>query len=699
MGTIDNLSRRALRPHQVAAHDDIVNSLESLDRALFVSACGTGKTITLQAVCNTVAPAGLIGAFFPSLFLVGQTLREWRTQYEDRWNTPIVVCSDASVADRGDDETRVSAEDLEAYGAIVTTDPVHLSGLLAQASPDLPQVVFATYHSSDKIAEAQARMVAVGHPAAFELVILDEAHRVTPGSALGLHVLDASSILAHKRLAATATPRQFHITAEGERGDEGDLLDETIYGPIAHEYGLRQAIGDGVLCDYSVHATVIAEEHLGALVDLDDDELRLHLGVAALHRARHQLGAGRIITYLRSVERARRFVLMAQDSGIDAFVITGDDPASDRRAILEAAFGDSPHGVVANVRCLTEGVDVPNLDAVLFVDPRKAKVDTVQAVGRVLRRAPGKHVGRIIIPVLAGPEEPDSWIDRPGWDIMASVLAQMAENDTAIRGELRTYASVPRDADAVANYPGSRRIHVDFPHNAVFDLGDRPFFAFDTLLADLSLRAVRVFDRGWDWNHRLQAVLDFKSQHDRLPSRYAGDTGESQLARWLAKQRATATNQQSAVLDDQVPGWRATRRSEYTWLRNLDALIAFHEMYGRMPRNNAADPIESSIAGWARVQRRSVDLHEDRRTLLQSRFPEVDWKPRETPLWVERFEALDAFIKVRGRLPRPDDGREAFRLRGWFQQQGKSKRLSAERVGLLNERMPGWQRNTYSPPA
>lgn len=698
MAAITALTARRLRPHQVAAHDDIVDSLATNDRALYVSACGTGKTITLQSVACTVAPRGTVGAFFPSLFLVGQTLREWRTQYEGRWNTPIVVCSDASVVADSEDETYVSAEEIEALGAIVTTDPHCLAELLTKRSSELPQVVFATYHSSDKLAAAQALMAAAGQDVAFDLIVLDEAHRVTPRSALGRHVLESSSIIARKRLAATATPRQFHVSADGDRADDGDLLDETVYGPVAHEYGMRQAIGDGILSDYRVHATIIAEESLGTLASLDDDELRLHLGVAALRRAHLQLGAGRIITYLRSVSRARRFVALAKESGLAAYVITGEDPADDRRAILDAAFGRSARGVVANVRCLTEGVDIPELDGVMFVDPQRDKVNTIQAVGRALRSSVGKYLGHVIVPVLAGRGDPDSWMNQPGWDIMASVLAQLADNDTAIRGELSAYASLRTDTNAVAHYPEHRRVLIELPNDAVLDLGDHPYVAFDRVVADLSLRAVRVLDLDWGWNSRLQDVLYFEKRHGRLPTRYTATTGETVLASWLARQRVKATEAQGAKLDESVPGWRVTRRSGIAWMQNLEALVEFHETYGRMPRNNASDPTESRIAGWARVQRRNADMSPDRLTVLQSRFPDVEWVPRQKPLWDERFEALDVFISEHARLPRPDDGPDAFRLRGWYQQQGKSKRLSAERVQLLNERMPGWQRNRYLPP-
>ena len=439
--------RKEVRPHQQAALDDVFKGLKEHDRGKLIMACGTGKTFTsLRAAEEIAGPGGRVLFAAPSISLVAQALREWAADAR----TPIrafAVCSDPKVGRGDSDGARVYDLPIPA-----TTDPARLAEATAAGAPDRLTVVFTTYQSMSVIRDAQA----AGMPE-FDLVVCDEAHRTTGATLSGeersnfLLVHDTEAIRARKRLYMTATPRVYAAAAK-KKAQAADAYvasmdDEHTYGPELHRLGFAKSVEDQLLTDYKVAILVMDEEQIAREYqrELADPDGGLKIndvgrvigclnGLAKLDPQGRQFKDDpapmqRAVAFSNRIIDSKRFVQLVEH-------LQDDESRADRGMHAEARHVDGKSGVLkraqeiswlgaetmvmdrqchilSNARCLTEGIDVPALDAVLFLQPRKSQIDVVQAVGRVMRRAEGKNYGYIILPVVvpAG-DDPASMLDR-----------------------------------------------------------------------------------------------------------------------------------------------------------------------------------------------------------------------------------------------------------------------------------------------
>ena len=458
--------RKTPRPHQEAALAAVRAGLEAHDRGKLVMACGTGKTYTALLAAEEIAGRGgrvLFAA--PSISLVAQALREWTADA----SMPIrafAVCSDARVG-RGDgDGARPYDLPIPA-----TTDPARLAEAAAADRPDALTVVFSTYQSMGVIRDAQA----AGMPE-FALAVCDEAHRTT-GYALDgeersafLLVHDAEAVRARKRLYMTATPRIYAPAARAKAAEADAFVasmdDEAAYGPELHRLGFADAVERELLSDYKVAILVVDEAQiareyqaelaggeglavgdvgrvvgcLNGLAKLDPEEREFRDDPRPMRSA---------VAFSNTIKASQRFTELVEQ--------LQDDAGRERRGIhAEAHHVDGKSGVLergrqlewlgapdearqaeplvmerqchvlSNARCLTEGIDVPALDAVLFLQPRKSQIDVVQAVGRVMRRAEGKRYGYVILPVVVPAGEDPGAVLRGGayahvWEVLQAL--------------------------------------------------------------------------------------------------------------------------------------------------------------------------------------------------------------------------------------------------------------------------------------
>ena len=437
--------RKEPLPHQTAALADIRAGLEAHDRGKLVMACGTGKTYTALRAAEELAGAGgrvLFAA--PSISLVAQALREWAADS----SLPIrafAVCSDQKVG-RGDgDGARIYDLPIPA-----TTDPARLADAAAADAPDALTVVFSTYQSMAVIRDAQA----AGMPD-FDLAVCDEAHRTT-GYALKDEerssfrlVHDGEAVRARKRLYMTATPRIYGASAraraEKAEASVDSMDDEVVYGPELHRLGFAAAVERELLSDYKVCVLVVSEDRIaedyqnelaaggGRAVDDVARVIGCLNGLAKLDPEGREFGDDtapmqRAVAFSNSIRNSEDFIGLVED-------LQDDEGRERRRLAVEGQHVDGKMGVIdrarrlewlgddlmmdnqcrilSNARCLIEGIDVPALDAVLFLQPRKSQIDVVQAVGRVMRRAEGKRYGYVILPVVVPPaDDPAAALDR-----------------------------------------------------------------------------------------------------------------------------------------------------------------------------------------------------------------------------------------------------------------------------------------------
>lgn len=435
------LRQKPILPHQTTALDDVLSGFRRSDRGKLIMACGTGKTFTALKIAERLAPkGGHILYLIPSISLVSQALREWTAQ-SSRPLRCLIVCSDSKAGKRSESED-ISTHDL-AFPA--TTNPNRLAEQAANLGDrNHLTVVFSTYQSIAVVSAAQAR----GLPA-FDLAVCDEAHRTT-GYTLAdedeshfVRIHDAKFIKAKKRLYMTATPRLYGDAAKSQAKERDAALcsmdDAALYGPEFHRLGFSDAVKRDLLSDYKVMVLAVDEKFVSKAFQRQlagaDGEIRLEDAVKitgcwnglSKRMAKTAHGDGlsgddapmrRAVAFSRSIKESKRikelFAAVVERyrelGGEDGMLacetehVDGTFNALERNRMLDwlkatPEAGENVCRILSNARCLSEGVDVPALDAVMFLNPKNSVVDVVQSVGRVMRKSPGKKYGYIILPV------------------------------------------------------------------------------------------------------------------------------------------------------------------------------------------------------------------------------------------------------------------------------------------------------------
>jgi predicted helicase len=472
------------RPHQIKALNAVKNGLEKADRGKLIMACGTGKTFTSLKIAEELAGEGKRVLFLvPSLSLLSQTLTEW-TQQSITLLHCFAVCSDSDVGKKrkkDDDTVQTFTHELR-YPS--TTEPSKLAAEVNKRHDSHHMsVVFSTYHSIDVISKAQLE-----HGLdEFDLIICDEAHRTTGASFDGedesafIRVHDGDLIQGKKRLYMTATPRIYSDIAEEQADREKAKLygmnNEKVFGKELHVLTFSEAVKRGLLVDYKVIVLSIQESHvsrrLQSLLKDENNQLKvddaakiigcwkalskqgmeedLTEDAAAMRRAvafcqvieltknsrTHKVSSKQISSMFQAVveayqaadEEAASYKLRCVAEHIDGSMNASEK--EEKLQWLKAEPAEDTCRVLSNVRCLSEGVDVPALDAVLFLTPRNSQVDVVQSVGRVMRNAPGKNRGYVILPVVipAGVEPNEALNDNKTYKVVWQVLQALRSHD------------------------------------------------------------------------------------------------------------------------------------------------------------------------------------------------------------------------------------------------------------------------------
>ena len=483
-------TKKELRPHQVSALSAIRSGLKDTDRGKLIMACGTGKTFTSLKIAENIAGKGKKVLFLvPSLALLSQSLTEWTQESEYPLHC-FAVCSDSDVGKQGkakNEDDRVQQLNHELQYPATTNAKSLIKAVNAQSRDLAMTVVFSTYHSIDVIHQAQQQ--GLGE---FDLIICDEAHRTTGASfddkeeSAFVRVHNNDYIKAQKRLYMTATPR---IYTEDAKKTEGvtvySMDDETKFGQDLYTIGFSSAVKQNLLVDYKVLVLAVEESHIhqrleklfegteiqvddaakivgcwkalskyGIMDELGDDEpmkraVAFCQVIEKEYKGKtHKVSSKNIAEIFSNVVDAyqKQEIAALEEQNPDfrpdnslllkceAEHVDGGMNASEKSAKIEwlkAEQEDNTCRILSNVRCLSEGVDVPALDAVLFLTPRSSQVDVVQSVGRVMRNAPGKKRGYVILPVVipAG-IEPDKALEKnENYKVVWQVLNALRAHD------------------------------------------------------------------------------------------------------------------------------------------------------------------------------------------------------------------------------------------------------------------------------
>ena len=400
---------RSPRPHQRAAISSAKAHFigDKAARGRLIMPCGTGKSLAAYWIAEALRAKTVLVAV-PSLALIRQSVTDWTREFLAHNEVPdwICVCSDETVGNLERDEFVGEVYEL---GLPTHTEPKKIAALLRVPSKG-SKIVFTTYQSSDKLAAAARR----AH-LKFDLAILDEAHKT-----VGVRSKQFATLLRNKkinvrhRLFMTATERVF-------RGSSNDVLsmdNERDYGKCFFHMSYKEAIRQRIISDYKIMTMTVSDDRIRRLIDenrilnlnlrnLNEAEAQSAAAGIALKRVFRKQGIKHAISFHRSIRAADRFreqqdvLNRVRDTGPRTINlhISSKKTAGERSDLLRE-FVNHKRSLMTNARCLTEGVDVPATDCVLFADPKQSRIDIVQAAGRALRRYPGKDYGYILLPLV-----------------------------------------------------------------------------------------------------------------------------------------------------------------------------------------------------------------------------------------------------------------------------------------------------------
>jgi len=557
--------KKTLLPHQKKALADAQAGLKKADRGKLIMACGTGKTFTSLKIAEAIVPDGGNVLFLvPSISLISQTLTEWAAETEQPLSS-FAVCSDPKAGKKNEEED-ISTHDL--------AFPAHTNARLLAKQVSATKtvrknnitVIFSTYQSINVVAEAQRAGLSQ-----FDLVICDEAHRTTGIESLEYGTKEASCFVAvhkpdflkaKKRLYMTATPRIYDDASKG-KAKEADVAifsmdDVKIYGEELHRLDFSEAVRKGLLSDYKVMVLAVDEKYVNKAfqVQLADKNNELALDdvvkiVGCYNGLKKRVipveGDGsesidptpmrRAVAFSRSIKDSKRlrdyFAGIIKEYQPDE-TENEEDTKSDflrcevdhvdgtynallRNEKLQWLKADTTREgnvcrILSNARCLSEGVDVPALDAVMFLNPRNSVVDVVQSVGRVMRKVEGKQYGYIILPIGIPADVPpeEALSDNQKYKVVWQVLQALRAHDDR-------FNAIINQLDLNKERPSQIQI---------IGVGEGPQNEYGKAVEPTAVQTVFNFPNLEDWENAIFAKIVVKCGNRRYWESWAQDVAK-----------------------------------------------------------------------------------------------------------------------------------------------------------------------------
>ena len=438
------------KPHQLKAIKEVIKAFKSnsVERGKMIMPCGTGKSLTAFWITRDMKVKNVLVAI-PSLSLLQQTLNVWTKEFlaNDIQPDYLCVCSDESAGSLEKDEFTAQTYDL---GIPTTTDVDEISTFLKDKNSKF-KIIFTTYQSGQATAKASKKAKFT-----FDLGIMDEAHKTVGHKFKPMaHLLYEKNIKIKKRLFMTATERVY------KGGKENEILsmdDPQDYGNTVYQMTYKEAIDAGVVSDYKIVSFNVTDAEYREIIQnneyirlnnnpkQNDDVTARELATAlALRKTFKKLKISKALSFHSSIRRADKFEELNKQisndfkkyPSIETYHVSSKQKSSDRAQEMRS-FEQSNKSLMTNARCLTEGVDVPAIDCVAFIDSKRSKVDIVQAAGRAMRVSKGKKYGYILVPVITNSGNINSASIDTEYEDLISVISSLATQDERLIDEIKS---------------------------------------------------------------------------------------------------------------------------------------------------------------------------------------------------------------------------------------------------------------------
>ena len=458
-GETSLIEERNPRDHQKKA---ISNSYqyfkeENNSRGKLIHPCGAGKSLTGFWIFKELQAKNALIAV-PSLFLIKQTLKEWAKESTARKETFdwIVICSDEKSNDFSDEPSMRKID----LGIKVDTDKEKIAEFLNNQNSK-NKIVITTYQSGQSLIDG----IRLANNFSFDFGIFDEAHKTAGDKNKSFaKLLHDENVLVQKRLFMTATERVY----KGNSDRIISMDDEEIYGRVIHQLSFKSALEQDppVLSKYKIVTNRVSKKYIQDLITENklvrannkqwsyDADCSTFASLISLRHLVKQENLKHVVSFHSSIPRSKEFKLLndqlnkfsSEFGNLHASQISGKDSSGVRTKVL-SEFKSYEPSLITNARCLTEGVDIPVIDAVLFADPKNSTVDIVQAAGRAMRRCEGKEYGYIIVPIIVDEDEEGS-IQKDSFKQIINVISAMGMNDDRIIAEFQALVfNQPRESN------------------------------------------------------------------------------------------------------------------------------------------------------------------------------------------------------------------------------------------------------------
>lgn len=684
------VKRKEPLPHQQEAVSNIVPALQVNSRASAIMACGTGKTLVALWVAEQLNVKQVI-VLLPSLALLRQTLHEWLKETNLRDLTYLCVCSDVTV-DEGSDAyiTRQSELDFE-----VNTKAENVREFL-DASFSGVKVIFSTYQSARVIGSALLP------DEFFDLGIFDEAHKTAgrEGRNYGF-ALEDRNLSIKKRLFVTATPRHYNPhkrDSDGEAQLVFSMENPEVYGEQVYRLAFGEAARKKIICNYKVVISVVTSKMVTdellskgeVLVNGDAVRARQVANQIALSDAVEKYGVKKIFTFHKTVKSAASFVAKGSEGinshlpNFETYHVNGEMPTS-RREHLMRDFRKAKNAVMTNARCLTEGVDVPAVDMVAFLSPRRSRVDIVQATGRAMRRSDGKELGYVLVPLYleqAFGESIEDAVKRTEFDEIWDILQSLQEQDEVLADIISSYGEQKGQGKGFNDKGYADRIEF---------LG--PLLHLDELKAAVTTRCLDGLYSSWDsWYGKLKS---FKEQFGHCNVQI--DYENKQLSIWVSAQRNR--RKKSSLTIEQIERLDALG---FVWDGHVDnwekaylKLIEYKQQVGdcNVPVGWEQDKGLSQWVVSQRTKKNKNILADERVSKLEQIGFVWDFQSQKTDeTWMKWYVELEKYTQEHGN-PHVTRTHTNTKLASWVWTQrlrkdksyNSAQQLNHEQVSLLNK--------------
>ena len=460
--------KRSPKDHQQKAiqqaYEHFIKNKE--ERGRLIMPCGTGKSLTAFWIANKLNAKSVVVAV-PSLNLIKQSLEDWTAEYIAQNEHPLpewqVVCSDETTGKLEDE----FVSDVYSLGIPTTTRVDEIASFLSKQTKGR-KIIFTTYQSSDRLTAAAKKV-----KFSFDLAILDEAHKtVGVKSKSFASLLSDKNISIRKKMFMTATERML----KGQNDDVLSMDDESIYGKRFYQLTFKDAIHSNpqIISDYKILTIAISNAQIQEIIQknkllsdrkkkIEEQDSQSLAAAIALRQATKKYGIKHAISFHKSIKAAESFSSLNQrlnSSKVDkvslsSYHISSKKSAGQRSQLLDD-FKNDKLALMTNARCLTEGVNVPAIDCVLFADPKQSIVDIVQAAGRALRVNPGKKFGYIMMPLIVPDNmELEEFTETTPFKQVARIVTALSTQDERIVEEFRLTVEGKRSSDRRVEISGN----------------------------------------------------------------------------------------------------------------------------------------------------------------------------------------------------------------------------------------------------